>query len=107
MIRDTHETTLSIAASGDTTGSLPIAGWALGRIGWPAAFTGTKVTIECQVINGGAWLACCEDGTQLEITYTASESERIPDVAFGCHALRFKSDDTEAAARSITVMLVA
>jgi hypothetical protein len=108
MDRAFTELTLTHASgASETTEALFVGDRTHGRIGWPAAFTGSNVLIECQLVDGGAWLPCNFEGVQLSIAYAASESERIPDNAFGCRNIRFKSDGTEAAARSIAVHLSA
>ncbi len=105
MQRDSQDTTVTLGTgSGTASSEVIIAGWAFGRLEFPSAMTGTKLLIESYNTDGN-WVPCNNGGTQLEIVFTASTSERIPDAAFGASKIRFKSDGNESSARTFYVHL--
>ena len=98
--RQFYDVTVTLGTGAGTKSSeVAMAGWAFGRIEFPAAMTGTKLLIESRNVEGN-WVACNDNGVQLQIVFAASTSERIPDAAFGVSRIRFVSDGNEAAERT-------
>ncbi len=90
--------------AGDATQAIQIPDRAFGSVQFPASMTGTKLLIEGRNAGNDTWGAVLgAETTQLEIPAAANSVVRIPDGAFGCSEIRFKSDATEASERTFDV----
>jgi hypothetical protein len=97
----------SIALSGTvSTGALLIGrGRALVALEFPAAMTGTKVTLKGS-IDGANYLSIYMDNTIQEVTFNASTMRSInPRATYGLHSVKIESDAAEAEARTFPAVV--
>lgn len=100
--------TLTIAASGTTSGAFSIGEFARGSVQLPATVTGT--TLATHVSNDGTNFTALQDaaGNTLTVSPMAgNESILIRPEAFNFKFARFVSGSSEAAERTLTVRLFA
>ena len=91
-----------IPISSSTSGPWVVDDMKSGSIKIPAAMTGTTLTIEGIVKAGDSFLPLNDAAeVALVMTFTVAEVFEIPSAAFSCWAIRFISNGTEAAARTL------
>lgn len=105
MLRDVEDSITVVIASGSTSASFPLGGYAWGSVQLPAAFTGTALTFNYSH-DGSNWTAVPVEGNEVNPeTVTANGTYRIPAYAFAAKYCQIVSGSSEAAARTITVFL--
>lgn len=97
---------VTIPAGTAVSSAVRIEAHIIGAFQTPAAFTGTKITIEVSV-DGVTWGVLKDAGGTAKADYTVANSTPflIHSEAFGFANLRFKSDQNEGAARTLLVGL--
>ena len=105
LSREFRQEALTIAESASVSSDWVINDMAFGSLLMPAVLTGAVLAIEGIVKKGATFMPIRDsDGTVLTITHVADVNIRVPDAAFAFWAIRFVSDGTEAAARTLEVL---
>jgi hypothetical protein len=97
---------VTIAASGQASGSLALDGFTLCGLYMPAAFTGTTLTFQAE--NGKGTFLTIADGAGSDVSKTVAASKYIkldPSDFAGVNYLKIVSGSIESADRVITLAL--
>lgn len=102
--RPDYEKTAVIASSGTTSAAIDLGDDTLVGIIFPAAFTGTAVSLQMSDAIGGTYVTVQDgDGADLSLVATASKYVPINNLALtkGLRFIKIVSNDTEAAERTL------
>ena len=94
----------TIAASGDTTGAIDTLGHTFLAVQIPSTMTGTALSVLGSRTKTGTFVDVHESGGQVSRTFTANAIEILGEVALP-RFIKLKSNQTEAAERSLVVFL--
>lgn len=107
MAKNVSVTTVTIAngATTSTAYTLPANKRLLG-VQMPAAFTGTAITFEQSSDDGTTYQQVYNAGSAYSLSVTASKYHAISAEVFdGCRVIRLVSGSTEAATRTVTLLV--
>jgi len=103
--RTLHEraSTLTIAISTEESGAWDVGDISKGSLLMPAALTGSEYAVEGRFNTSDDFAPIAVAGTLVTVTHVNDQIECLPEAVFACKQLRFVSDGTEAAARTLKV----
>jgi hypothetical protein len=106
IVRRTAAHSVTIANGASASNALDIREFASGMIRLPSAMTGTAFAIHgCDTVDGTFVAIEGTDGNALAMTFAVSTWMTVPEAVFGASYIKFVSNGTEGAARSLTLML--
>lgn len=97
---------LTIPNSSDTSNDVELFGKTRFNLVFPAAMTGTSITIQSESVPGSYEDLHDDDGNPVTVTFAANRPVGLTkwrETLASCHRIRLKSNATELAARTFTL----
>ena len=104
--RSAQSFTVSVAASGTTSGAFPVDGYSFGGVQLPASLTSTAMTFTVSDTLAGTYVTLTDSaGNSISQTVAASKAFALPPELFAFKYAKLVCGSSEGAARDFTVTL--